>query len=41
VLKDTEEEYIAYVQREVLAFMQGVDLDELDRKGAKPKIPPC
>jgi len=41
VLKDSEEEYIAYVQREVLAFMQGVDLDELDRKGAIPKIPPC
>ena len=40
-LKDREEEYIAYVQREVLAFMQGVDLDELDRKGAKPKIAPC
>jgi hypothetical protein len=40
-LKDTEEEYIAYVQREVLAFMQGVDLDELNQKGAKPKIPPC
>jgi hypothetical protein len=41
VLKDTEEEYIAYVQREVIAYMQGVDLDELDRKNAKPKIAPC
>jgi hypothetical protein len=36
-----KKEYIACVQREVLAVMQGVDLDELDQKGAKPKIAPC